>query len=366
MAQTSQQTAARRLRRIVAAAAPQPVPPPGLPAPCAAAPSIAELEGEAIGRFAAVKVVLLKVGERGVPLASQGEVEKLFKQRSLEPVWVDQVNDIPEDAAVIVTTGTLVGAEILAKMPKLRLVAVAFTGVDHIDLAACKARGVKVANVPGYSTDATAELAIGLVLAHLRRLPTCQQSIKDGMWACPRQEDLQSKTVGLVGVGRIGMRLAELFKAFKVKALLGYSSSQDAAFTLNGGAYVESLAGLFLDSDIVIVSLPLTATTKGLISEKIMELLRPECILVNVGRGGVVDEAALAKFLAQGRFRAALDVFDEEPLPTNDPLRAVPEEALLMTPHVGYQSTASLQKRLDATVKNILAFLAGEAINSVV
>jgi len=331
--------------------------------PCAG-PTIRELEGEAIGRFAGVKVVLLRIGERGVPLASQAEVEKLFQQRSLQPVWVEEVDAIPPDAAILVTTGTPIGPAILDKAPKLALVAVAFTGVDHIDLLACRARGVKVVNVPNYSTDATAELAMGMVLSHLRRLPRCQQNVREGIWACPPQEDLQDKTVGIVGVGRIGMRLAELFKAFKVKGLMGYSLAQDSAFTAHGGMYVESLAGLFLDCDIIVVCLPLTAKTKGLISVKVLELLRPNCIFVNVSRGGVVDEAALAKLLAKGRFRAALDVFGTEPLPTGDALRAVPQDNLLMTPHVGYQSENSLSKRLDMTVKNILAFLAGQAINS--
>jgi len=356
-------TAVRRLRRIVAAAAPQPV--ARLAAlPCAGA-NITELEGEAIGRLAAVKVALLKIGERGVPLAPRQEVEKLFQQRSLEPIWVEQVEALPADVSILVTTGTPVGADVLSKMPKLQLVAVAFTGVDHIDLAACKARGIAVTNVPNYSTDTTAELAIGMVLSHLRRLPKCHQNIQDGHWTSPPQDDLQSKTVGIVGVGKIGMRLAELFKAFKVKGLLGYSLNQEAQFTLQGGVYCDSLAGLFLDADIVCVCTPLTPKTQGLISDKLMELLRPECILVNVSRGGVVDEASLARLLGQGRFRAALDVFSSEPLPADDPLRSVPTDALIMTPHVGYQSTASLEKRLDSTVKNILAFLAGQAINAV-
>mmetsp|Transcript_116707 Transcript_116707/g.362615 ORF Transcript_116707/g.362615 Transcript_116707/m.362615 type:complete len:369 (+) Transcript_116707:76-1182(+) len=357
------EAALRRLRHITATAVPRAV--PQLSAtPCAGTP-ISELEGEAIGRLSAVKVALLKIGERGVHLGSRAEVEKLFQQRSLEPVWVESEDAIPADATVLVTTGTPIGASVLAKMPKLKLLAVAFTGIDHIDVAACKARGVTVTNVPNYSTEATAELTIGLVLAQLRRLPKCHQIVQEGQWSSPPQDDLQSKTVGIVGVGKIGMRLAELFKAFKVKKLLGYSLTQEAEFTANGGMYTDSLAELFLDSDIVCVCVPLTQKTEGIISEKLLGLLRPECLLVNVSRGGVVDEAVLAKLLGQGRFRAALDVFRTEPLPKDDPLRAVHSDAILMTPHVGYQSLASLEKRLDGTVKNILAFLAGQAINSV-
>lgn len=348
------QVAMQRLRRITGTV---------LPAPCA---SIAELEGEAIGKYSAAKVVLLKLGERGVPLASREKVEKLFSQRGLEPVWVESVNEIPADSMALVTTGAPVGADVLEKCPKLRLVAVAFTGTDHVDTAACHAKGITVTNVPGYSTESTAELVLGLTISHLHHLPECYKNMQDGRWTMPPQDDLQTKTVGIVGVGKIGLRLAELFKAFKVKAILGYDPPAKAPeFTALGGVYMDSLAGLFLDADVICVCCPLTQNTSGLISDRVLELLRPDSILVNVSRGGVVDETALAKFLGEGKFRAALDVFSTEPLPKDSPLRSVPSEALLMTPHVGYQSTASLEKRLDATVKNILAFLAGQAINSV-
>jgi len=347
-------TPLERVRRITATIA---------PAPCV---SIAELEGEAIGRFSAVKVVLLKIGDRGVPLASREKVELLFSQRGLEPIWVDDASKIPPDAIVLVTTGAPVGADVLAKMPKLRLVAVSFTGTDHVDIAACHAKGIAVTNVPGYSTESTAELVLGLTLSHLRRLPQCYKIVQEGSWTMPPQDDLATKTIGIVGVGKIGIRLAELFRAFKVKSILGYDPLVKAQeFTAMGGVYLDSLAGLFLDADIICVCCPLTKKTDGLISDRVMELLRPDSILVNVSRGGVVDETALAKFLGEGKFRAALDVFNAEPLPKDNPLRTVPADALLMTPHVGYQSTASLEKRLDATVKNILAFLAGQAINTV-
>jgi len=350
----------RRVRQIAAAAAP----PALVPGAVAGGASITELEGEAIGRYASVKVALLGFGERGVPLASKDEVAKVFTQRSLEPVWVESEAEIPADTAVIVTTGAPVTAETLAKAPKLKLVAVAFSGVDHVDSAACRAKGVAVVNVPGYSTEATAELVLGFVLSHLRRLPQCFQVIKNGQWSCPQQDDLQSKTIGLVGVGRIGMRLAEIFAAFKVKNVLGYSLKQEKEFTDMGGTYVGSLASLFLEADVVCVCVPLAPNTEGLVSETLMNLMRPNCLLVNVSRGGVVDEEALVKYLKEERFSAALDVFGKEPLPKDDPLRTVPEERLMMTPHVGYQTSTSLAKRLDSTVKNILAYLAGQPVNN--
>mmetsp|Transcript_9357 Transcript_9357/g.23333 ORF Transcript_9357/g.23333 Transcript_9357/m.23333 type:complete len:366 (+) Transcript_9357:99-1196(+) len=350
----------RRLQQIMATL---------LPRPCVAeaGQSITQLEGESIARLSAVKTVLLKVGQRGVPLGSPEEMAKLFTAKGLDPIVVEDISEIPADAEVIVTTGTPINADVLAKAPKAKLIAVAFTGVDHIDLSACKAHGAKVVHVPGYSTDATAELAVGLVISHLRRLRYCHQNIKDGVWGLgtPKQEDLRSKTVGIIGLGKIGIRLAELFHAFKVKGLVGYSLNQDPEFSALGGVYVDSLASVFLDSDIICVCVPLTDLSMGMISEKLLELLRPDGVLVNISRGEVVDEVALAKLLAQRRFRAALDVFSNEPLPAESPLRQVPDEQLLMTPHIGYQSEGSLAVRLEVTIKNILAHLAGHAINKV-
>jgi len=353
------EVAMRRVRQIAATAAPSNLVPEAV-----AGSSLAELEGEAIGRYASVKVAVLGNDSGGAPLASRDAVAKLFSQRSLVPVWVESEAGIPADTTVIVTTDTPVTATMLARAPNLRLVAVAFSAVDHIDSEACRAKGVTIVNVPNYSTHATAELAIGMVLSHLRRLPQLSRAIEAGQWATSPQDELRSKTVGIVGVGKIGLRLAKLFAAFDVKGLVGFTLKPDPDFVAVGGKYVGSLASLFLEADIVCVCVPLTAHTKGMISTTLMELLRPECLLVNVSRGDVIDEKALVKLLGQRRFSAALDVFSAEPLPRDDPLRSVPPEQLLMTPHVGYQTQASLAQRFDATIKNILAFLAGQPANS--
>jgi len=368
---------------------------------------IIDAEGEAAARFAAPKITVLEIGERGLTITKEKVIEK-FRERSLECVFVHAVKDIPADTSVIVTTASPVGAEVLAMAPSLKMLAAARTGVDHIDLAACKSRGIVVSHVPDYSTNSTAELVVGLVLSHLKGIPRCSKIIAEGNWAAPPQEDLSTKTVGIVGVGSVGMRLAQLFKAFGVKGIRGYdlqfskasavviesgtqdlspalraevqflspvgypgwkpkptAQTDDPAFAMIGGLYLDSLAALFLDCDIVCICVPETEKTRGLISEKLLQLLRPNSMLVNVSRGAVVDEVALAKLLSQEKIRAALDVFTTEPLPQESPLRSVPEERLLMTPHIGYQSPASLEKRLDITLKNILAFLAGSPTNAV-
>lgn len=368
MAAVRETMATKRLQRIVAAVRPCPVDVvSGLSAAACVAQtrSLAEMEGQAIARAAGYKVAMFCVGDRGVPLAARSSVEQSFVRRSLQVSWVNSVEELASDVDVIVTTGTPVGAEVLAKCTKLALVAVAFTGTDHVDVHACRARGVTVINTPAYSTDSAAQLAIALVLSHLHRLPACYETLQAGTWTCPQQEDLESKKVGIIGTGNLGVRCAELFSAFKVKEIIGYDQKQTSTFTDLGGKYAETLAALLLDADVVVVCLPLTDQTRGLISARLLELLRPDSLLVNIGRGAVVDETAMATLLKERRFRAALDVFGTEPLPADHPLRTAPSDVLLMTPHVGYQSTTSLEKRFDLTVKNILAYLAGQAIHVV-
>merc|ERR1719350_1865897 len=161
------------------------------------------------------------------------------------------------------------------------------------------------------------------------------------------------------------MRLAEIFKAFKVRDILGYAVVQNDDFKRLGGRYESSIASLFLHADIIIIAVPLTPDTRGMISERLMGLLEPGNLLVNVARASVLDQAALAKLLKAKKFSAALDVFMEEPLPADDLLRQVPRENLLMTPHIGFQSPSSMRKRFDITIKNILAFFAGQPMNRV-
>jgi len=313
-----------------------------------------------------LKVALLNFDKVGAPLADKIEIDRVFNFRKLEPLWVDKAEEFPTDAVALVTTGTPVGSELLARAPELKLVAVASDHYDYVDVDACKVRGIAVVNLPEYSTDATAELAVGFVLAHLRNLAACPKSLdEEWFWTCPPQDKLSSKTVGLIGVGSLGLRLAELFHAFSVKTMLAYSPTQTAAFTDLGGTYLDSLEELFRRSDVVCICCSLSPETQGLVSEALLELLSPSCVLVNVAHGGVIDEDALGRLLAQGRFRAGLDVFRTEPLPSHSPLRSVPAETLLATPHVGYQTEHCLEKRFDITTKNILAFQLDRPINRV-
>jgi len=167
---------------------------------------------------------------------------------------------------------------------------------------------------------------------------------------------LKDKKFAALGTGAIGLRVSQIAKAFGVKEIIGFDKRQNPEFLALGGTYASSLATIFLDVDIVVVNLQLTKKTKGIVGSKLMKLLRPDSILVNVARGPLIDQKALAQMLCDRRFRAAIDVFDVEPLPADDQLRRVPPEQLLMVPHLAYKCEESLQRRLGITLANILAY----------
>jgi D-3-phosphoglycerate dehydrogenase len=254
----------------------------------------------------------------------------------------------------------------LDHFPSLRLVAVAFTGFDHVDLDACNKRGIAVANVPGYSTDGVAELVFGLTFSLLRHIPIAHQHVRAGKWIWPPGNELSGKRFGLIGTGKIGMRIAEIAKAFRCSKILGYDNFKNTKFVEDlGGEYVSSLATLFLHADILVVACALTKETKGLVSKKLLKLLRPDSILINCARGAIIEQDSLTTMLSEGRFRAGLDVYEVEPLPEDHPLRSVPESHLVTLPHLAYKCNESLKRRQDVTLANILAFLSDNPQNIV-
>jgi len=296
-------------------------------------------------------------------------VEDAFATHDLKVCWCKDDVDLGEDAkraVALVTVKKKVDVVMLDKFPGLRLVAVAFTGYDHVDLEICKQRKVAVANVPGYSTDGVAELCFGLIFSLLRHIPIAHQHVRAGKWAWPPGNELSGKRLGIIGTGTIGMRVGEIGKAFKVSKILGYDLSKNNKFieTL-GGEYVSSLATLFLHADVLVVACALTKETKGLVSRKLLRLMRPESIIINCARGAIIDQEALTQFLSEGRFRAGLDVYEVEPLDAQHQLRSIPESHLVTVPHLAYKCHESLRRRQDTTLANILAFLSDNPQNIV-
>eukprot|EP00441_Pelagodinium_beii_P038938 CAMPEP_0197651728 /NCGR_PEP_ID=MMETSP1338-20131121/33869_1 /TAXON_ID=43686 ORGANISM="Pelagodinium beii, Strain RCC1491" /NCGR_SAMPLE_ID=MMETSP1338 /ASSEMBLY_ACC=CAM_ASM_000754 /LENGTH=342 /DNA_ID=CAMNT_0043226449 /DNA_START=50 /DNA_END=1078 /DNA_ORIENTATION=+ len=263
--------------------------------------------------------------------------------------------DEPSDAWAIVTVTTPVTEAVLDKHPNCKLVAVSFTGFNHVDLEACKKRGISVVNVPAYSTDSVAELSVGLALAVYREIPAGERTLKAGGWAhSAGGMEIRDKVVGIVGIGDIGLRTAELFSAFGPKEILGWSRRPKSAFDKFGKQV--SMEEVFDKSDIVSLHVALNAETQGIISRSLMERLRPDSVLINVARGPVCDQPALADLLSQRRFRAGLDVFHTEPVPADDAILKVPADQAVMTPHVAYKTIEALRRRMEITATNMRLF----------
>ncbi|CAE7719477.1 serA [Symbiodinium pilosum] len=272
----------------------------------------------------AVIAMLENPAEDALPRAA---VVDIFAQHDLKVVWAneDHAWHDCENASVLVTVKRRVDASMLATLPKLRLVAVAFTGYDHVDLEACRQRGVNVANVPGYSTDGAAELCFGLIFSLLRHIPMAHQHVRSGKWSWPPGNELCGRRLGIVGTGAMGLRVAEIGKAFRVSNVIGYDPVKNDRFSAIGGEYVQSLATIFLHSDIIVIACALTAASKGMVNRRMLKLLRPDSILINCARGAIIDQKALTEMLQEGRFRAGLDVYEGhegEELPSNHPLRS--------------------------------------------
>lgn len=266
-------------------------------------------------------------------------------------------------AQALVSVTQRVDRAVLERFPQLRLVAVAFTGYDAVDLEACRARQVRVANVPEYATGASAELALGLCLAWMRGLPRADRELHALRWDPRVGRELSGQCVGLVGTGRIAMRLAELLQPFRVR-LVGWSRSRNPVFEKWGGEYLPDPLAVARVSDVVSLHLPLTPQTRGLWGRRELEAMPAHALLINVARGALVDMSALHECLSTRKLAGAvLDVYPEEPFQGTPPLHEL--DSVVLSPHLGFRTHEALERRLQVCVENIRAFFAGAAQNLV-
>lgn len=299
--------------------------------------------------------------------------------RPYELHWNDGPVDLfATDASILVTVNAVVDDKVLSKCPRLELVAVAFTGHDHVSKDLCAQRGIKVCNVPAYSTDSVAELTLGLAIGLVRNIPLGDRAIRTGGWTATgarmdwsnrppmsvaQGTELAGKMVGIIGTGTIGMRVAELFAALKCR-LVGCARTARPRFEELGGVYRTDAASVCAEADIVTVHVALNEKTRRLIGEREIASMKPTACLINTSRGPVVDQSALTVALQESRIRgAALDVFDVEPLSAGDALAALPN--VILTPHIGYNTQEALDRRAHVTMLNIRAFLEGRDENRV-
>ncbi|MCX7750414.1 MAG: D-glycerate dehydrogenase [Candidatus Bipolaricaulota bacterium] len=264
--------------------------------------------------------------------------------------------------ALIVPLSLKVGVELLARAPRLRVVANLGVGVDNIDLRAAAERGVAVANTPDVLTEATADLGWALLLAVARRIVAADRDLRragfPGWTFLPPHlgVDVAGKTLGIVGFGRIGQAVARRGKGFGMQILhTSRTPKPDAERAL--GARRVPLDALLSASDFVVLCVPLTPETRHMIGERELGLMKRSAILVNIARGPVVDEGALVQALREGRIRGAgLDVFEEEPK-VHPGLLELPN--VVLTPHIGSATEETRRRMADLAADAVLAVLAG-------
>lgn len=268
-----------------------------------------------------------------------------------------------EKVKIIVTIKEKVDESLLKQFPNTQLIAVAFTGYDAVDMNYCTQKKIAVCNVPSYATDAVAELTIGLAISLLRDIPKINQSIRNGGWNHVAGKELRGKTIGIVGTGTIGTRVAELFKAFGCE-LIGWSRSKNPDFLKLGGIYVDDIHELCTQVDFLSLHTPLNESTKNLIDVEQFKKMKPTSYLINTARGPIVNQEALTYALNNKIIAgAAIDVFDMEPVPQN--LTLLKTENSVLTPHIAYKTEEALQRRAAITLENIKQFLEGTPIHKV-
>lgn len=273
---------------------------------------------------------------------------------------VEELIQRSQGQEIIMIANTPYPREVIAANPQIKMIAVAFTGVDHVDLAACKEAGIVVTNCAGYSDQAVAEHVLGLTLAHLRKIVACDRATRSGKGSAGLMgSEIAGKTVGIIGYGRIGSHTARLFAAFGARVLAwSRTEKRDSTVTFTS---LEELLG---QSDIVSLHLPSTEETHHLMGREELSLLKEGALFINCARGPIVDTEALAALLAEGRISASLDVFDSEPpLATEYPLLTTPNT--LLTPHVAYLTKEAMARRAVIEFENVRSFLTGNVQNQV-
>lgn len=273
------------------------------------------------------------------------------------------------DNEIILVNKVPITETVLAACPNIKLICVQATGYNIVDVEACARRGIPVTNVPSYGTAAVAQFTIALMLELCHRIGLHNHSVHQGDWTkstnfcywLTPQMELEGKTLGIVGFGRIGQAVGKLAKAFGMHVLAYNRSQCDEGRAI--ADYVD-MDTLFRESDFISLHCPQTAETVNLINRETIAQMKDGAMLINTARGGLVDETALVEALESGKLRgAAVDVVSQEPMKADNPLLTT--RKCIITPHIAWAPVESRQRLLDCVVENIRAFLAGKPQNVV-
>lgn len=290
-------------------------------------------------------------------MAAQGELtvyDRTTAQEAAERIG---------DAEIVFLNKTPISAETLAKCPKVKMIGILATGYNIVDTAACKARGIAVCNVPGYSTMAVAQMTFALLLEMCQQVGQHSRAVFGGQWQnnadfcfwnTPLTE-LAGKTFGIVGYGAIGKAVGEIAKAFGMELLVTARREKEGHV---------SLQELLRRSDIVSLHCPQTAENLKMINAQTLAMMKPGAILLNTARGGLIDEAAVAEALKRGHLAwYGADVVSREPIAADNPLLRAPN--CYLTPHIAWAPTQTRQRLHQIAAENLRAFLAGKPQNVV-
>ncbi|MPZ16179.1 MAG: D-2-hydroxyacid dehydrogenase family protein [Chloroflexi bacterium] len=251
-------------------------------------------------------------------------------------------------------------AELLARLPDVRLISNTGSHFYHVDVDAATRRGILLANAPGGSSPSVAELTIAFVICLVRRVPQNDAAIRAGQWPVELFGSVQGKTLGILAMGKIGTRVAVAARALEMEVVAWGPTLTDDRAARSGVRRVE-LDDLMRAADFVSIHLPLTDLSQGLVSRERIGLMKPSAFLINTARAAITDEPALIEAVSEGRIAgAALDVFMEEPLPLDSPLRRLAN--VLLSPHAGWTTRESYGPWIEMAVENALAYLSGNPI----
>ena len=300
-----------------------------------------------------------ELAARKAPFEAQGHVFVDYPKTTDPAKLIEEA----KDADAMILANMPMPADVLRKCDKLKFIDVAFTGVDHVGLDAAKEKNIAVSNASGYSNEAVSELVIGTTLSLARTLRSVEDRCREGKdktglvgW------EIKGKTVGIIGLGKIGTRTAELFHAFGATVLAQSRTHHDGI-----AEYIEQVTQeeLLRRSDIVVLHCPLNDSTRGMINAEKLAMMKPTALLVNVARGPVVVEKDLAAALENGVIAgAAIDVFDKEPpLDTASPILHAPN--CLVTPHVAFATQQSMSLRAEIVFDNLAKWMEGHQINTI-
>ena len=300
---------------------------------------------------------------------SWGSLKEMGEVTVYERTRREEIAGRAADADIVLTNKVVMDREMMALLPRLKYIGVLATGYNVVDIEAAREKDIIVTNVPAYSTESVAQTVFAHLLTVTNRAEHYAQQNRQGRWAENRDfcywdtelTELAGKTMGIVGLGHIGRRVAEIALAFgmQVKAMTSKKAEE-----LPAGIQKAELQSLLATSDVVSLHCPLTEGTKHLIHRETLRLMKPSAILINTGRGPLVDDEALAEALNEGRLRAyCADVVTEEPPKADHPLLHAPNA--FITPHIAWATVEARKRLLQTAIGNVEAFVNGHPVNVV-